>query len=81
MAADRGATSTAARTIPVSVPYKFLVRGLFFTFIGLVAARIAVPLIVRTPSAALSELVRDLWTCAQSILAGLLGVLAGKVAQ
>ncbi len=61
----------------VTVPYKFLVRGLFCVFIGLVVARIIVPFVVAAgPST--SELVRDLWSCAQSILAALLGLLAGK---
>lgn len=64
----------------VTVPYKFLVRGLFCAFIGLVVARIVVPFAVPAQSAALAELVRDLWSCAQSILAALLGLLAGKAA-
>jgi len=62
------------------VPYKFLVRGLFCAFIGLVVVRIVVPLAVPGSSAELADLVRDLWSCAQSILAALLGLLAGKAA-
>ncbi|MEW5826451.1 MAG: hypothetical protein AB1778_06420 [Candidatus Bipolaricaulota bacterium] len=64
-----------------TVPYKFLVRGLFCAFVGLVAARIAVPLAIPAQSAGLADLVRDLWACAQSILAALLGLLAGKAAS
>ncbi|MDD4904436.1 MAG: hypothetical protein PHX77_08060 [Candidatus Bipolaricaulis sp.] len=67
--------ATSSQT--VTVPYKFLVRGLFCVFIGLVVARILVPFVVAA-SAEISELVRDLWSCAQSILAALLGLLAGK---
>lgn len=65
----------------VTVPYKFLVCGLFAVFLGLVVARIVVPFAVPTPSPAVTELVRDLWTSAQSILAALLGLLAGKATR
>ena len=70
--------TTKSKTL--TVPYKFLVRGLFFVFIGLLLARIVVPFAVPSQTAQLAELIRDLWSCAQSILAALLGLLAGKAA-
>lgn len=63
------------------MPYKFLVRGLFCVFIGLVVVRIVAPFAVPAHTAQLAELVRDLWSCAQGILAALLGLLAGKASN
>ncbi len=65
----------------LTVPYKFLVCGLFAVFVGLVVARIVVPFAVPSPSPAVTELVRDLWTAAQSLLAALVGLLAGKATR